>query len=158
MDMKEYKKQYYLRNREKLLALQAKRRKLNEEIYKQRNAAYRAANPEKVKASRDAWRKANQNWKRLWDSANLDKHRANAARRKAVKVGATPKWANEFFISEAYRLATLRTKVTGLPWEVDHIVPLRSKKVCGLHVEHNLRVIQASKNLSKGNRYWPDMP
>ena len=67
----------------------------------------------------------------------------------------SPKWANEFFIEEAYRLAAMRTKMLGYKWHVDHIVPLKSKLVCGLHVENNLRVIPAKDNLIKGNRSWP---
>jgi 5-methylcytosine-specific restriction endonuclease McrA len=42
--------------------------------------------------------------------------------------------------------------------EVDHIVPLKSPLVCGLHVEHNLQVIPATQNRRKHNRVWPDMP
>jgi hypothetical protein len=70
---------------------------------------------------------------------------------------ATPAWANHFFIEEAYDLAQRRTKSTGIKWHVDHIVPLRSKRVCGLHVENNLQVIPARTNLEKGNRVWPSM-
>jgi len=77
---------------------------------------------------------------------------------KAAKRTNVPFWAIPFFMQEAYRLARLRTKVTGFKWEVDHIVPLRSPMVCGLHCESNLRVIPKSQNCSKGNHIWPDMP
>jgi hypothetical protein len=71
---------------------------------------------------------------------------------------ATPAWANKFFITEAYHLAKLREKICGGKWHVDHIVPLKSAIVCGLHVENNLRVIPGAENSVKGNRHWPDMP
>lgn len=82
---------------------------------------------------------------------------ARIAKRRAIKKNAKVPWANEFFLQEAYLLAKLRTTVTGFPWEVDHIVPLQSGHVCGLHVEHNVQVIPASANKSKGNRTWPGM-
>jgi hypothetical protein len=63
----------------------------------------------------------------------------------------TPPWASQFLIGEIYALARLRTKVTGFPWEVDHIIPLNGKTVCGLHVENNLRVIERQHNRVKGN-------
>lgn len=88
---------------------------------------------------------------RAW---SLEKNRA----RYASQRGALPKWANRFFMQEIYDLAYIRSKATGIKWHVDHIVPLQSKKVCGLHVEHNLQVITALENHQKYNRYWPDMP
>lgn len=80
------------------------------------------------------------------------------AQRRASKLQAMPRWANEFFIKEIYALAKLRTKVMGYEWHVDHIVPLKSETVCGLHVEHNLRVVPAVINRAKSNVTWPDMP
>ena len=61
-------------------------------------------------------------------------------------------------IEEFYHLAQLRTKATGIVWHVDHIVPLQSPIVCGLHAETNLQVIPGVMNVGKGNRFWPDMP
>jgi hypothetical protein len=83
---------------------------------------------------------------------------AATAQRRAMKINATPIWANNFIILEAYALAKQRNKVTGIRWHVDHIVPLRSKHVCGLHAHTNIRVIPAIENMRKNNKHWPDMP
>jgi hypothetical protein len=82
---------------------------------------------------------------------------AIGAKRRAAKFNATPTWANEFFIEEAYSLAQLRTKMFGFTWHVDHIVPLNGRTVCGLHTHDNLQVIPGAENLRKGNRTWPQM-
>ena len=104
-------------------------------------------NPGATKAARAAWKRNNP-----------DRVNAVTAKRRATKLEATPAWAIEFFIREAYALAKLREKTCGGEWHVDHIVPLRSKLVCGLHTHHNLQVIPAKSNISKNNRFWPDMP
>lgn len=92
-----------------------------------------------------------------YDKANPESRIARRAKRRAKEFCATPSWANQFFIKEAYHLAKLRKDATGFKWHVDHIVPLNSKLVCGLHVEHNLQVIPATENIRKSNLSWPDM-
>lgn len=95
--------------------------------------------------------------------------RAKTEKRRAQKMQATPSWGYEFarLIDAACRAAAERAHVseqrTGRKYHIDHLVPLTGivngkHVVCGLHVPYNLRVIPASKNLSKGCRSWPDMP
>lgn len=184
----EYQNRYRQRHPEKAAASKAASYRANAAYYNAINKAWRKNNPEaakeiqrRYKARRDpSMSKADylrsKETKKKWAALNKDKIKitqkrwrdrnpvqilARTRRYQAKKLHATPKWANQFFIEEAYDLAARRTaiKCGGIAkWHVDHIVPLQHKLVCGLHVEHNLQVIPAVQNFSKNNRYWPDMP
>ena len=93
-----------------------------------------------------------------WAKRNPSVMASRAMHRLALKRKATPSWANLAAIDVLYIEAKRREIETGVKWHVDHIVPLKSKLVCGLHVEANLAVLTASENIAKSNRYWPDMP
>lgn len=135
-------------------------RKANPRREKAYGVARRAANPERLNAQSAAWRKTNPERSKAniaaWNKANPERYKAQAAaysaRRRASKIRATPRWADHRLIADIYREATRRQM------EVDHIVPLRSKLVCGLHWEGNLQLLTGRENASKQNRRWPDMP
>ena len=142
-----YAVEYRKANKEKVNAAIAACHKANPDIHRKASERYRNKNKEKCYAAQEVSRKANP-----------AKYVAYVRKRQARKLHATPSWADEFIIEEIYDLAVRRTKATGFKWQVDHIVPLQSKLVCGLHWELNLQVIPETVNKSKGNRFWPDMP
>lgn len=80
-------------------------------------------------------------------------------RRRKEQYDKLP-WWEQFNrdVQAVYKEARRLTKLTGVVHSVDHIVPLKHKLVCGLHVSWNMRVITLDDNLRKANNWWPDMP
>jgi hypothetical protein len=112
--------------------------------------------------------KYNREHVKKWRLANPEKRKEQAkkeAKRRSAKSYAllrakrrnrVPIWDSElnaFAIDEIYKLAQLRTKITGVAWEVDHEVPLLGKEVSGLHVYNNLQLLPRRHNRQKGNGY-----
>lgn len=133
-------KQYYEDNREKRLEYAKDYHANNRET----TVSYRETNKEYI-ASR----------LKLWKQNNPHKVNTSNAHRRASKLQATPSWADQETIDGLYQLATIFNR-TGMNMHVDHIVPLNSDKVCGLHCESNLQLLPSRNNMSKGNRHWPD--
>ena len=89
---------------------------------------------------------------------NKEKFCNQRAIRRAVTKQATPSWANQQKILKIYKLQKRLNAITPRKYHVDHIVPLNSNLVCGLHNEFNLRIVDSKENLSKSNKLWPNMP
>ncbi len=87
--------------------------------------------------------------KETYHKQYIEEHRAeyNArnAKRKASKLQATPAWSDLEKIKEIYNNCPVGH-------HVDHIYPLISNWVCGLHVPENLQYLPAKENMRKGNR------
>lgn len=66
-----------------------------------------------------------------------------------------PRWLtaeHKAQIRAMYLAARKLTKDTGIKHVVDHIVPLRSEVVCGLHVPWNLQILTHNVNCAKSNK------
>ena len=84
---------------------------------------------------------------------------AKNAKYRALKLQRTPKWLSKSQYKDILKVYSKCRKVsrkTGVKHEVDHIVPLKGRDVCGLHVPWNLQIITKSNNAKKGNRYNED--
>lgn len=152
---------YYERNREKHAESSRAFCKNNPEKRKEIYTRWRKVNIEKARAIEQAYREKNRHACndriREWKKQNPFFRVAESASRLASELNATPAWANSTEITRIYK-AAYEMRQSGLHVHVDHIVPLRSKLVCGLHCEANLRIIPAAENLKKSNLRWPDMP
>ena len=105
-----------------------------------RLAAWNKANPERAKQR-----------VRDWAKNNPGRTLARAARYRAAQRKATPAWADNEKIQKVYDLAA-RFRSLGCDFHVDHVIPLQSRTVCGLHVHNNLEIIEARANRSKSNQ------
>ncbi len=127
-----------------------------------RVSAWRKANPEAASQVDRRYKAANKHAlaKRYatWAAANRDKRRLTDATRKSAKLRATPSWADKGAMRAIYAEAVRLQRETGVRMHVDHIVPLQSPIVCGLHCEANLQILPGAANESKRNSWWPDMP
>ena len=117
---------------------------------------YYEKNKEAVKARANARSKDEINqYRKKHKEKNPDYYKALTSVRKRRHRDATPKWittGHKLAMRQLYLQAMELTKITGERYVVDHIVPLISDAVCGLHVPWNLRVITQEENLRKSNK------
>lgn len=94
-------------------------------------------------------------YRNAWKANNKTQVLADNKVRRRKHREATPPWLTrkqKSEIRQLYQIAITMTQTTGEQYVVDHIVPLRSHEVCGLHVPWNLRVITQEENLKKSNK------
>lgn len=105
---------------------------------------------ERYRANRERIRLQQQAYAATPEAKRL--HAAQQRKRNLRIRHATPDWLTDEHraqIEYTYWHARDASMVTGEPYHVDHILPLRGKTVCGLHVPWNLRVVPAEVNLRK---------
>lgn len=103
-----------------------------------RSALYRARHPDRRRET-----------ERKYRNSHTVKHAHTQAARKAGKLKAVPKWADRNALRAFYRACPAGN-------QVDHIIPLKHERVCGLHVIDNLQYLPADCNAFKRNHYVID--
>lgn len=155
-------KAYQVANRDRLAAQSREWNARNPEKRLASSRKYRTEKLERARANEAAYRARNRercNERiREWKAKNPHKLTHYFHKRRAAELQAMPQWADLDAIEAVYAEAQRIQSETGVPQHVDHIVPILSPLVCGLHCEANLRIIPAAENMSKSNRHWPDMP
>lgn len=150
------------RNPARSLENERRWREANRDKVRQFSRNWYYNNPEKVRAATKKWYYQNRGYAavkyREWVASNPSRNSHNTAMYEARKNRAMPLWADSEQIAIVYEHRDAIANKEGAAYHVDHIVPLCSDLVCGLHVEDNLQVILASENQRKSNKTWPGMP
>lgn len=129
--LKELSHKYYSKNVEE---------KRNKAVLK-----FHSADKEHIKKIRKVYRKV-----------KAAKITALNRKRELLIKKATPSWlTKEDFakIETVYEKARWLETITGLKYHVDHVIPIKGKNVCGLHVWENLQLLEVSVNLKKHNKF-----
>lgn len=126
---------------------------------RQRARDYAATHAKEAVLRVQNWKKNNPEKAKLND-INRDPVALHAAKAKyrAAKRQACPSWVDKAHMARIHVIYRLRREIseqTGITHEVDHIVPLQGKTVCGLHVWWNLRVIPKEQN-NRRPRIWSE--
>jgi hypothetical protein len=143
------KKEWYQKNRDSELA------KAKQYHY----ANYAKKREHKVKKAVE-WIKNNPdrykiNYKKCYNNTK-SKRMAYAGMRRALARNAVPCWFDSVksSVDAIYAMRDwMNLTMFGIKYEVDHIIPLKNNKVCGLHVPNNLQIITQFSNRSKQNKF-----
>lgn len=155
--------EHYARNAERIKEKTKKYAQENADAVRERARQYAAAHREEARARAIAWRERNIEHKKRYDLRFREANRALVTAYKAfyraARRQATPPWLTEDdreHIRAVYAAARKLTETTGERYDVDHIVPLQGKVVCGLHVPWNLRAIPRAQNNRRPRIYRED--
>jgi hypothetical protein len=150
---REYDRAWRARSRESVTASRLRWESENREKIKKRGREYYARNAEKCGISARRWVDANRvkvrDYIRSYRKKNVGIVRALNAKRRSELLARVVGWSDLTAIREFYRKCP-----PGMV--VDHIIPLRGKNVCGLHVLSNLQYLTAEENIKKRNHFDHD--
>jgi hypothetical protein len=158
------RKEYYLKNKERIIAHNAAWAEAHVErvrLYKKsyvKNLSSEKKDEQNAKARirYHANKQSNADRKKSYKINNKHIVNANASKRRAAQLQRVPKWLSEFDklkMKCIYSIASMLSRENKELWVVDHIVPLQGKMVSGLHVPSNLQVMRARENESKANKF-----
>jgi hypothetical protein len=139
-----YNKVHYSKNIEKIKQKSAKWKKDNKRKVTEYSLKYYSMNKEISKNRNKIWRENNKGSVSFYTS-----------NRRALKRQASPKWLTKQHFLEIKWFYDMAKELQWLSEEkltVDHIIPLKGKNVCGLHVPWNLQILPLSQNSRKRNK------
>lgn len=142
-----YMQEYYLKNKEKMNAQSMANYEFNRKDRMSGMKEYYEENKEEMLLDMKIYRDENKSWQKFKEN-HPESYKAHLLSHRKRLKSATPKCLSKQHKSEIYKIYQNRPE----GYHVDHIVPLKGKDVCGLHVPWNLQHLPAIENLKWSNK------
>jgi len=153
---KEKAQRYYIENKEKITQRTKAYFKNNRDKYKEYAAKKYIKHKDRINSKNNEYKEQNRELVNKYQSNYYRQNRgyfnSKIAERRAYKLKATLV-GFEAQLYDIYKKCTDLNTNNNLLMVVDHIIPLKHKDVCGLHVPWNLQIIDKSMNLKKKNSF-----
>lgn len=179
---KAYEQEYYQAHKEKYAERYKAWRAANPGKVLAMDRKWKANNHEKIVSYRVSTKEQRAAWQRTYDAEHRDKEKAReatrkwrekhgkeyharwrvendgkvafyTARRRSRKLCATPSWLTDH---DWCQMDSIYAEAAKCGMDVDHIIPIQGKLVCGLHVPWNLQLLKPNENKAKSNRLPPE--
>lgn len=145
--------------KEKVNTQRKERYNSNKEYYRKKQKEYYEKNKEKILENKRRYNEENKDKVLAWKKSEYEKNKEDyifrANKRKYRKYNATPSWLSEgdwLQIEDIYSRARELSASSNENYDVDHIIPIQGKNVCGLHVPWNLQILERKQNRQKSNK------
>lgn len=149
--------EYVIANEEKLSRQKKDLYERNKEKRLEQAREYRQVNRDKILDYFHRNKEILAERKKEYRKQNREKDLQYTSKRRASKKRAVPIWFDSEEVEKLHKESRRLFEETNVTHHVDHIVPLSSDFVCGLHWHGNMQILTASENIAKHNKYWPDM-
>lgn len=147
---------YYIKNKEKIIERTKIYFKNNRDRYRTYAAKKYVKHKDKINSKNNKYKEKNRqninNYQNNYYRQNRGYFNFKRAERRAYRLKATLV-GFEDQVYEIYKKSTSLKANSGLPVVVDHIIPLKHKDICGLHVPWNLQIIDKYLNSKKKNSF-----
>lgn len=108
---------------------------------------------QQIRQYQKQWRYYNAEHIQDYRVKNKALYAAHTAKRRSLERNSTPLWCDMQQLRQIYDRVQFLKQEHNVEYHVDHIIPLNSPRVCGLHTPENLQIMLGEDNKRKSNRF-----